>query len=74
MSIENARANLEAEAGAKDFDEVLAEAQRAWEDKLSLIKIQGGTEKQKTIFYTALYRVFQMPTRFQRCEWRVSGL
>lgn len=64
VSIENARANLEAEAGAKDFDEVLAEAQRAWEDKLALVKIQGGTEKQKTIFYTALYRVFQMPTVF----------
>jgi predicted alpha-1,2-mannosidase len=29
-----------------------------------LIKIQGSTEKQKTIFYTALYRVFQMPTVF----------
>lgn len=64
VSIENARANLETEAGARDFDEVLAEAQRAWEAKLSLIKIQGGTDKQKTIFYTALYRVFQMPTVF----------
>ncbi|MCC6822245.1 MAG: GH92 family glycosyl hydrolase, partial [Verrucomicrobia subdivision 3 bacterium] len=64
VSIENARANLETEAGAKDFDTVLAEAQRAWEAKLSLIKIQGGTEKQRTIFYTALYRVFQMPTVF----------
>lgn len=64
VSIENARANLEAEAGAKDFDKVLAEAQSAWEEKLSLIKIQGGSEKQKRIFYTALYRVFQMPTVF----------
>ena len=64
VSIENARANLETETGAKDFDQVLADAQQAWEDKLSLIKIQGGTEKQKRIFYTALYRVFQMPTVF----------
>ena len=29
-----------------------------------MIKIQGGTERQRTIFYTALYRVFQMPTVF----------
>ena len=64
VSTENARANLEAEAGAKDFDAILAEAQRAWEEKLSLIKIQGGTEKQRTIFYTALCRGFQMPTVF----------
>lgn len=64
VSIENARANLESEAGAKDFDTVVAEAQQAWEDKLSAIKIQGGTERQRKIFYTALYRVFQMPTVF----------
>ncbi len=64
VSIENARTNLQREAGTKDFDEVLAEAQRAWEDKLSSIRIQGGTEEQKTIFYTALFRVFEMPTVF----------
>ena len=52
---------------ARDIDYrgvTLSHAQKAWEEKLSLIKIQGGTEKQKTIFYTALYRVFQMPTVF----------
>ncbi len=73
VSIENARANLEAEADGKDFDQVLAEAQQAWEDKLSLIKTQGGTEKQKTIFYTALYRVFQMPTVFNDANGRYLG-
>lgn len=64
VSIANARANLEAEAAAKSFDQVLAEAQQEWEERLSLVKIQGGTEKQRTILYTALYRVFQMPTLF----------
>ena len=64
VSIENARTNLQVEAGAKEFGQILAEAQRAWEEKLSSIRIQGGTEKQKEIFYTALFRVFQMPTVF----------
>jgi len=64
VSIENARANLEAEAATKSFDQILAEAQEAWEDRLSLVKIQGGTEEQRRIFNTALYRVFQMPTVF----------
>jgi predicted alpha-1,2-mannosidase len=64
VSIENARANLETEAGAKSFDQVLAEAQQGWDEKLSVIQIQGGTEKQRRIFYTALCRVFQMPTVF----------
>jgi predicted alpha-1,2-mannosidase len=73
VSIENARANLEAEAGAKSFDQVLAEAQRAWDEKLSSIKIQGGTEKQRTIFYTALYRVFQMPTVFNDANGDYMG-
>jgi predicted alpha-1,2-mannosidase len=73
VSIENARANLEAEATAKSFDQVLAEAQQAWENKLSLIKIQGGTEKQRTIFYTALYRVFQMPTLFNDANGHYLG-
>ena len=73
VSIENARANLQAETGANDFDDILVEAQQAWEDKLSLIKIQGGAEKQKTIFYTALYRVFQMPTIFNDANGEYLG-
>lgn len=73
VSIENARANLQAEAASKDFDHILAEAQQAWEERLSLIKIQGGTEKQKTIFYTALYRVFQMPTVFNDANGEYLG-
>jgi len=64
VSIENARANLEAEAGMKEFDELLSQAQEAWEEKLELIRIEGATEAQRTIFYTALYRSFQMPTVF----------
>lgn len=73
VSIENARANLETEAGAKDFDDILAETQRAWEEKLSLVRVQGGTEKQRTIFYTALYRVFQMPTVFNDANGEYLG-
>lgn len=64
VSIENARTNLDAEAGEKAFDELLLEAQQAWEEKLSLIRIEGGSEEQRSIFYTALYRSFQMPTLF----------
>jgi predicted alpha-1,2-mannosidase len=73
VSIENARANLDAEAGAKSFDAIVSEAQQAWEEKLSLIKIQGGTEKQRRVFYTALYRVFQMPTVFNDANGEYLG-
>ncbi len=73
VSIENARANLDAETGATNFDEVVSEAQQAWEKQLSLIKIQGGTEKQRKIFYTALFRVFQMPTVFNDANGEYLG-
>jgi predicted alpha-1,2-mannosidase len=64
VSIENARTNLQVEASAKNFDQILTEAQRAWEERLSLVRVEGGNAEQKQIFYTALFRVFQMPTVF----------
>ncbi len=64
VSIENARANLEAEAAGISFDTISARAKQLWEDKLSSIKIQGGSDDQKHIFYTALYHSLQMPTLF----------
>lgn len=64
ISIENARLNLEKEAAEKTFDEIVTKAKAAWEEKLGLVEIEGGTARQKRIFYTALYRTFQMPTVF----------
>jgi len=65
VSIANARHNLETETNGKSFDGILEEAKQAWEEKLSLIKIGGTTPNQQIIFYTAMYRSFQMPTLFE---------
>jgi len=73
VSIANARANLVAETEGQSFDQILAEAKQAWEDRLSMIKIQGGTERQRTIFYTALFRAFQMPTLFNDVNGEYLG-
>lgn len=64
VSIENAKANMEEEAGSLSFDELTSKSNQAWEEKLSLIKIEGGSEDQRKIFYTALYHSLQMPTLF----------
>ncbi len=64
VSIENARENLMKEAGSLSFDEMVAKAKEAWEEKLSLIKIEGGSDDQRKIFYTSLYHSLQMPTLF----------
>ena len=62
VSTENARKNLDAEqpAGAT-FDELHAAARRRWNDDLSRIRIEGGTEEQRTVFYTALYHALIHP-------------
>lgn len=64
VSIENAWENLESEIAGKDFDDITNEAIQAWENRLSSIKISGGSDEQKINFYTALYRSLQMPTVF----------
>jgi len=64
VSAANARLNLDAEVTNRTFDEVANAACDEWEKRLALIRITGGTEKQKRIFYTALFRCFEMPTRF----------
>jgi predicted alpha-1,2-mannosidase len=73
VSRENARLNLEQETTGKSFDELVAEASSRWEDKLSLIEIETDNEEDKTIFYTALYRSFQMPTEFQDMNGEYFG-
>ncbi len=65
VSIANARANLEHEAGRPTFDEVLTGAVARWEDKLARIQIFGGSDRERVIFRTALYHAFQMPTVFE---------
>jgi putative alpha-1,2-mannosidase len=37
------------------------EADRTWEALLSKIKVEGGTERQKGLFYSTLYRSFLWP-------------
>jgi predicted alpha-1,2-mannosidase len=64
VSIENARLNRETETDNRSFSQIVAEAQEEWEDILSLVRIEGGSDDQKRIFYTSLYHSMQMPTIF----------
>jgi predicted alpha-1,2-mannosidase len=73
VSIENARINLDTETANLGFDTVQQKASQAWEDKLSLIKIEGGTPDQQKIFYSALYRSLQMPTLFNDANGDYMG-
>ncbi|MBL4560833.1 MAG: GH92 family glycosyl hydrolase [Labilibaculum sp.] len=55
VSIANARMNLNAESNHFDFEKTKLQAKQEWNSTLSRVKVEGGTEDQKTIFYTALY-------------------
>lgn len=61
VSEENARLNYEHEIAGKNFAQVRAEAVDSWEALLSKIKVEGGTEREKGLFYSCLYRAFHWP-------------
>ncbi len=65
VSIANARKNLEAEQQLCDFNVVRSQAEQLWEKDLSKIEVKGGTEEQKTVFYTALYHTLIHPNIIQ---------
>lgn len=60
VSMENAKLNLEKEISGWDFNSIASSVDKEWERELGKIKV-GGTEEQKTIFYTALYHSFLQP-------------
>ena len=61
VSVENAKENLMAEMMDKDFDQVRSAADKTWEDILSHIRVEGGTERQKGLLYSTMYRTFLWP-------------
>lgn len=62
VSTENARENLEKEQEGLSFDALHAMARKQWNDDLGRIRVTGGTDEQKTIFYTALYHALIHPS------------
>ena len=61
VSTENAKLNLEQEMLSKSFEEVEQEADATWQRLLAHVQVTGGTERQKGLFYSCLYRSFLWP-------------
>lgn len=61
VSIANAKQNLEKEMLGKSFAQIKKEANDTWEALLSKVAVTGGTERQRGIFYSTLYRSFLWP-------------
>ncbi|MCC8154067.1 MAG: GH92 family glycosyl hydrolase [Tannerellaceae bacterium] len=65
VSIENARLNMETEQPGFDFEKVAANARNQWNRDLSRIKVEGGTEEERIVFYTGMYHLLIHPNILQ---------
>jgi predicted alpha-1,2-mannosidase len=74
VSEENAAENMQAEIPHWDFDKTRKEAEAKWSKYLNRIQIEGGSEDQRTIFYTALYHTLIHPSLSQDVNGDYRGL
>ena len=65
VSIDGARRNLDAEQQGKSFDNLREDARNLWQTALGKVEVEGGTEDQRTVFYTALYHLLIHPNIMQ---------
>ena len=64
VSIDGAKANLEAELPDWNFKRTIANAEKAWAKELSKVEITTEDEAAKRTFYTALYHTMIAPSVF----------
>lgn len=63
-SVEEAKKNLQAEITSWDFASVQTQSTKSWQQALAQIRVQCSNEKDKRIFYTAMYHALQHPRLF----------
>jgi predicted alpha-1,2-mannosidase len=59
ISVGQAKKNLQHEIADWGFERISDAAKSRWNQALGQVAIEGGTETQRKIFYTALYRCFE---------------
>lgn len=69
-----AKNNLESEIPDWNFNGIREKAKEEWDKELNKIKVEGGTEDQKTIFYSALYHSMISPNTFSDTDGRYFGM
>jgi len=74
VSVQNAAANLRKENPAgTSFEKVRAQARAAWNESLGQVRISGGTDVERRIFYTALYHSLLHPNLFSDVNGEYAG-
>ncbi len=74
VDIDGARRNLDAEQPGWDFDAVRDAALATWNEVLGRVVIDGASQEQRTIFYTALYHSMIAPNVYSDVDGRYRGM
>ena len=77
ISVEQARKNLDTEIPDGTSLEKTAETTRAaWAEKLDRVKVEGATDEESEIFYTAVFHTLQVCRRheLEEADWTLSSL
>jgi len=72
IDFNQARANLESEAGCKSFDRLAGDCRKAWEKSIGRIRVET-TEENKQIFYTAMQRIALTPRNITEDGYHYSA-
>jgi predicted alpha-1,2-mannosidase len=73
VSAVNAEANLRSEIGSWDLDGVRRDARVAWNNALGRVRVSGGTDEDRKVFYTALYHSLLHPSVFSDVNGEYIG-
>ncbi|MFI3267529.1 MAG: GH92 family glycosyl hydrolase [Rikenellaceae bacterium] len=73
VDAEGALNNYNKEIANLSFDQVKTNAYDLWNQELSRIAVEGGSEDEKTIFYTALYHTMIDPRTYTDADGRYTG-
>lgn len=74
VSIEGAKRNLEAENKGWDFEKIRSDAKALWKNHLAVIDVEGGTERERNIFYTSLYHTAMAPVTLNDVDGKYRGV
>ena len=73
VDVEGAKKNLESEITDFDLDALAAKTYDSWNKELSRIMVDSKLERDKKIFYSALYHSFIVPNIYSDVDGRYRG-
>ncbi|GAA3836576.1 GH92 family glycosyl hydrolase [Sphaerisporangium flaviroseum] len=73
VSVDGARNNLRTEIGTDGLDQVAQKARATWNERLSKVQVEGGTEDLRRTFYSNLYHTLLQPYVFEDVDGTYTG-